>query len=117
MWLQKKIKKKIDQNKNINIKLEIQFDVNEKCYQIWKTLKKALCDAFILTYFNFNKFFILYINENKKKEYEATIHQINKNDVKKSMLFISRDLIDVETKYWAIKLETKTFIWVLTKLS
>ena len=33
-------------------------------------LKNKLCNILIFVFSNFNRFFILYINENKKKKYK-----------------------------------------------
>ena len=99
--------------KNENSKL----DANEECYQTWKQLKKALCDVSILIYLDFNKSFILYVNENKEKRYKIAVHQLNKDEVKRLVLFLSRDLNDAKIKYWATKLKAETLIWILIKLS
>ena len=100
-----------------NIKIIFKFDVIEKCRQTWEKFKTTLCIAFILVYFDFFKSFILYVDDSKKKEFETIIHQVNKKDVEKSILFLSRDLSDAKTRYWATELKIDALIWVLIKLS
>ena len=95
---------------------DLKLDANEKCYRVWKQLKKALCDALILIYLDFNKLFILYVNESKEKKYKIAMHQLNKDEVKKFVLFLSRDLNDAKIKYWTTKLKIETLIWILIKL-
>ena len=100
-----------------NIKIIFKFDVIEKCRQTWEKFKTTLCIAFILVYFDFFKSFILYVDDSKKKEFETAIHQMNKKDVKKSILFLSKDLSDAKIKYWATELKIDVLIWALIKLS
>ena len=100
-----------------DIKINFKLDVIEKCRQTWKKLKTTLCIALILIYFDFFKSFILYVDDNKKKEFETAVHQVNKEDVKRSILFLSRDLSDAKTRYWAIELKIDALIWALIKLS
>ena len=52
----------------------------------------------ILTYSNFFKLFILYVDDNKKN-YDVVLYQIDNNDVKQLILFIFRDLSNVEIRY------------------
>jgi hypothetical protein len=87
------------------------------CINAWKELKKQLCNAILRVFSNFSRFFILYVDERKKRNFEIVLHQIEKNDVKRFILFPFKSLIEVESRYWATKLETTTFVWVLTKLS
>ena len=46
-----------------NVTLSTTF----KCFKTWKKFKKKFCIAFTLAYSNFSKFFILYVDDNKKK--------------------------------------------------
>jgi hypothetical protein len=87
------------------------------CINAWKELKKQFCNAIIKVFSNFSRLFILYVDESKKQDFEIVLHQIEKNDVKRFILFLFKSLIEVESRYWATKLETTTFVWVLTKLS
>ena len=73
-------------------------------------LKNKLCNASTLIFSNFNRFFILYINENKKKEYEIILYQIETNEIERLILFLSRDFNNVEIRYWIIELKTNTLI-------
>ena len=89
---------------------DIKLDVDEVCYEVWKLLKKVLCETSILTHFDFSKFFILYVDESKEKNYETAIHQINRNEKKRSILFLSRDLNDAKIWYWATELKADAFV-------
>ena len=80
--------------KNIRI-----FVSSKKCLKIWKNLKKTLIDFSIFAFSNFSKSFILYIDENKKWNFEMTIHQLNKNDIEKFILFFLKCLSNAKTKY------------------
>ena len=53
----------------------------------------------------------------QKKKFEVTLHQINKNDIKKSILFLSKSLTSAKKSYWSIELKTAALIWTFTKLS
>jgi hypothetical protein len=86
------------------------------CINAWKKLKKQLCNAIIKVFSNFSRFFILYVDENKKRDFEIVLHQIEKNDVKRSILFFLKNLTEVEFKYWATKLKTAAFVWAFIKL-
>ena len=99
-----------------DIKINFKLDVIEKCRQTWEKFKTALCIAFTLIYFDFFKSFILYVDDSKKKEFETAIHQVNKEDVERSILFLSRDLSDAKTRYWATELKIDALIWALIKL-
>jgi hypothetical protein len=87
------------------------------CINAWKELKKQLCNAIIKVFSNFSRLFILYVDESKKRNFEIALHQIEKNDVERFILFLFKSLIEVESRYWATKLETTTLVWALTKLS
>jgi hypothetical protein len=87
------------------------------CINAWKELKKQLCNAIIRVFSNFSRFFILYVDESKERSFEIALHQIEKNDVERFILFLFKSLIEVESRYWATKLETTTLVWALTKLS
>jgi hypothetical protein len=87
------------------------------CINAWKKLKKQLCNAIIKDFSNFSTFFILYVDESKERDFEIALHQIEKNDVKRFILFLSKNLIEVEFRYWATKLKTTAFVWAFIKLS
>ena len=89
----------------------------KECVRAWKRLKKKLIKAPILIFFDFSLSFILYTDDSKKKRFEIAFHQIEKNDVEKSILFLSRSLNNAEIRYWVTKLKTEILIWVLTKFS
>jgi hypothetical protein len=80
------------------------------CINAWKKLKKQLCNAIIKVFSNFSRSFILYVDESKKRNFEIAFHQIEKNDVKRFILFLFKNFIEVEFKYWATKLETATLV-------
>jgi hypothetical protein len=86
------------------------------CINAWKKLKKQFCNAIIRVFSNFSRSFILYVDENKERNFEIVLHQIEKNDVKRSILFLSKNLTEVEFRYWATKLETAAFVWAFIKL-
>ena len=113
----RKDEESVDIEAKRDIKINFKFDVIEKCRQTWEKLKTTLCIALILVYFDFFKSFILYVDDSKKKEFETAIHQVNKEDVERSILFLSRDLSDAKTRYWAIELKIDALIWALIKLS
>ena len=92
------------------------FTLTKKCFQSWDELKKALIIAFTLTFSDFSLPFKLYVDESKKRRFEIALHQIDKNEVKRSILYLSKCLTDAETRYWTIELKTETLIWILTKL-
>ena len=94
----------------------INLSTNFACVKVWNTFKKKFCTTYILTYSNFFKSFILYVDDNNKKTYDAILHQIDNDDVKRSILFIFRDLSNVEIRYWITKLKVEALIWVLIKL-
>ena len=52
-----------------------------------------------------------------KKKYEVVLHQVEKNEIKKSILFLFKNLFDVEIKYWATKLKIDVLIWAFIKFS
>jgi hypothetical protein len=87
------------------------------CINAWKELKKQLCNAIIKVFSNFSRLFILYVDESKERNFEIAFHQIEKNDVKRFIFFLFKTFIEVESRYWATKLKTTTFVWALTKLS
>ena len=62
-------------------------------------LKDKLYNVLTLIFSNFNRFFILYINENKKKKYEVIFHQIKINEIERFILFFSRNFNNVEIRY------------------
>ena len=70
-----------------------------ECSQAWERLKAALISTFTLTFSDFKRFFIFYVDDSKKRDYEVTLHQKNKNEEKKSILFLSKSLFSIETRY------------------
>ena len=97
--------------------INFKLDVIEKCRQKWKKFKIILCIVLALVYFDFSKSFILYVDDSKKKKFETTIYQVNKESVEKSILVLSKDLSDAKTRYWTIELKIDALIWILIKLS
>jgi hypothetical protein len=63
------------------------------CINAWKKLKKQLCNAIIRVFSNFSRSFILYVDENKERDFEIVLHQIEKNDVKRFILFFLKILL------------------------
>lgn len=93
-----------------------ELQAGPKCYEAWETLKDKLCNTSILAFPNFNRPFIFYTDGNKEKGFGAALHQIDSNGIKRPILFLSRDLTDIETRYWAIELEVGALVWALIKL-
>lgn len=70
----------------------------------------------------------LYVNFNafKERDFEALVFHVKKADMNfkkysscnliEFILFLSRLLISIETRYWSIKLEVSDFVWVLKKI-
>ncbi len=87
------------------------------CINAWKKLKKQLCNAIIKVFSNFSRSFILYVDDNKKRDFEVTLHQIEANEIKWSILFFFKSLIETEFRYWATELKTTAFVWAFIKLS
>jgi hypothetical protein len=44
------------------------------CINAWKELKKQLCNAIIRIFSNLSRFFILYVDENKKQNFKIVLH-------------------------------------------
>lgn len=88
----------------------------KECLQTWKNLKIALIESSILIYLDFIRLFILYVNENKKQNYDVVLHQLYKDEEERSILFLSRLLSDAKTKYWSIELKIEVLVWALIKL-
>lgn len=86
------------------------------CVKAWEELKEKLCTAPTLAYPDFSKPFILYVDGSKEKGYGAALHQVGADGVERPVLYISRDLSDAETRYWATELEAGALVWALTKL-
>ena len=87
----------------------------KKCLKVWKNFKKTLIESLILIFSDFIKSFILYTNENKKWNFEMTVHQLNKNDIEKLILFFLKCLSNAEIRYWFTKLKTAVLIWALIR--
>jgi hypothetical protein len=87
------------------------------CINAWKELKKQLCNAIIRVFSNFSRFFILYVDDNKERSFEVALHQIEANEIKRSILFFFKSLIETEFKYWATELKTTALVWAFIKLS
>ena len=95
----RKDEENVDIEAKKDIKINFKLNVIEKCRQTWEKFKTILCIVLTLVYFDFFKSFILYVDDSKKKEFETIIHQVNKKNVEKSILFLSKDLSDAKTKY------------------
>ena len=73
-------------------------------------LKDKLYNVSTLTFSDFNRFFIFYINENKEKEYKIVFYQIKIDEIERFILFLFRNLNDVEIRYWVIELKINVLI-------
>ena len=93
------------------------FILIKKCFQLWNKLKKTLIIVFTLAFSDFFLLFKLYVNESKKRRFKIALHQIDKNEMKRSIFYFFKCFTNAKTRYWAIELKTETFVWTLTKLS
>ena len=93
------------------------FILIKKCFQSWNELKKALIIVSTLAFSDFFLSFKLYVNESKKRRFEIALHQIEKNEIKRSIFYFSKCFSNVEIRYWTIELKAETLVWILTKLS
>ena len=108
---------------NTKFRIEKSFKLEKRylkslfeCVQTWEQLKSTLISTFTLTFSDFKRSFILYVDDSKEQDYEVTLHQKNKNKEKKSILFLSRSLSLIEIKYWSIELKINVLIWIFIKL-
>ena len=95
-----RLKKKIEENQSQS---SSTLKIDDECRRVWKKLKKKLCFVFILIYSNFDLFFILYVNENKKKDFEIVLHQIEKNKIERFIFFFeicSTQKRNIELQNW-----------------
>jgi hypothetical protein len=84
-----------------------------KKYRVaFKNLKELLCKAPTLTYPDFTRGFVLYVDGSKKKKYGTALYQLDNSDlpIKKSIFYISKILTAAERRYWPTKLETGALI-------
>ena len=88
----------------------------KKCVRAWKRLKKKLIKTSILIFFDFFCS-LFYIQMAVKKKFKIALHQIEKDDVEKSILFLFQSLNDVEIRYEITKLKAEILIWTLIKFS
>ena len=105
---------KIEDNSNVSATKVIE--PNQKALEAWETLKDRLCSAPTLAFPDFHQPFILYTDGSKEKGFGAALHQIDKEGMERPILFLSRDLSNAETRYWATELEAGALVWALTKL-
>ena len=93
----------------------------------FRILQSLLTKFFYLVHSNFTRKLFVNFDFNKKFELIDMIYHVknsaNWNDKKYSsrksiefILFFSRFLIDVETKYWSIELKLVDIVWVLKKI-
>jgi hypothetical protein len=88
----------------------------KECEEAWETLKNRLCDAPQLAYPDFEKDFILYVDGSKEMGIGIALHQIGEDEIKRLVLYLSRDLNTAEKHYWPIELKTRALVWALQKL-
>ena len=93
----------------------INFFISAK--KAWNDIKNAIYHVSILIFSDFVKSFILYVDDFKKNEFDTAIHQKDRNDVKQSVMFLSRNLKDSKFRYEFTKLETAALVWIFCKIS
>jgi len=71
----------------------------ETAKTIWETVKNRLYSISILAFPDYNSFFILYIDNNKKKGFDIALHQIGKDRIKRSVLYLFKNLIPTKKNY------------------
>ena len=92
-----------------------KLKLTKNYFKFWNFFKKIFIISEILTFFDFSKSFILYCDGSKKRKYDIIVHQMKKNEMKRSIFFF-RCFINAKTNYWTIKLKTRILIWTLIKL-
>ena len=108
-------------------KTRVQHSTTEKTVS-FDALQTVLTKSFYLVHSNFKRQLFINLNVNKKFEFDVTFYYVKKiyfdqlefdkyffRHVIKSIFFLSRLLIDVETKYWFIELKIVDIVWMLKK--
>ena len=94
----------------------LPFPDTEEIRKAFKILKAHLSSALILMYSDFKREFILYTNT-CRKGIRAGLYQVLLEDNKLHLiLFISHQLKDAETRYFATELKCLDLVWSLYKL-
>ena len=66
-----------------------KLKLTKNCFKFWNFFKKIFIIFEILTFFDFSESFILYYDESKERKYNIIVHQIEKNEIKRSIFFFS----------------------------
>jgi hypothetical protein len=66
---------------------------------VFENLKWKLVNIPILAFPNFNKSFILYVDDNKKRGYKIILYYISADDIERPILYISKNFTPAEQRY------------------
>lgn len=97
---------------------------------VFRTLQDVLSKSFYLIYASSKRSLYVNLDVNKKFDFYDIIYHVKKSWLRKSfvdwdyssriaielILFLSRFLKNVETRYWFIELELAKIVWVLRKI-
>ena len=84
-----------------------------KCTEAFETLKELCCSTPILAYANYQKKFILHMDASDHR-LGAVLYQMDDNDKKRVIAFVSRSLNPAEKNYPVHKLEFLALKWDVT---
>lgn len=87
-----------------------------RAHEAWEELKRRLSVAPTLTYPDFSKEFLLYVDGSKEFGMGVAVHQIAPDGKEHPVLFLSRALTPTEQKFGATELECAALVWMLRKL-
>ena len=109
--------KNTDHNENKkNKSRNVLNELWNQCKLAFEKIKEKLYTAPILAFPDFLRPFILYTDGSKERDYEAALHQQDKNGAERPILFLSKSLSAAEKNYWPTELEMGALIWALQKL-
>ena len=108
-------------------KTRVQHSTTEETTS-FDVLQIVLTKSFYLVHANSKRQLFINLNVSKKFEFDVMLYYVKKvyldqlefdkyslRHVIKSIFFLSRLLIDVETRYWSIELEIVDIVWMLKK--
>ena len=92
--------------------------------KFYRFLQKTFNKTSFLMHFNSNRQFYINIDVFKRREFETIIYhfqidvnldKFKRNDIE-FVLFLSRMLSEIETKYWFIELKMCDFVWIVCRI-
>ena len=115
--------------KTYSSKTRVQYFTTSKRIS-FDALQTILTKSFYLIHSNIKRQLFIDLNVSKKFDFEIMLYYVKKIYLKnsqqldkyssrhviKSVLFLSRLVINVESKYWSIELEIVDIVWVLKKI-